>query len=325
VKKQAYIFLDSNCGYAQLEYEAVDEGVPKYASKYRVNINNSRDTIIGDDGQINYYNFADPVPEAHQRLTDQEQTPRVDVLLVAVAEIEVIAVLNSLKEKFNRTYKPYAKGNKTYFDLGEISEARTFMVQSEQGTGSPGGALLTIHESIYTLSPSTIIMVGIAFGLNPQQQQIGTILISQRLQLYEHQRVGTGHGGKQVILPRGDRIQAPTRVLDRFRAGCKNWLGPANVQFGLILSGEKLVDNTAFRDRLRRAEPEAIGGEMEGAGLYAAAHLAKTDWIVVKAICDWADGSKGLHKAEYQRLAADNAARFTFHVIAQGGFSPRIQ
>lgn len=175
------------------------------------------------------------------------------------------------------------------------------------------------------LSPSAIIMVGIAFGVNPQKQHIGDILVSQRLQLYELQRVSSDARGKLVIQPRGDRIQASPRLLDRFRTGVKDWEKPASVQFGLVLSGEKLVDNMAFRDLLRRTEPEAVGGEMEGAALYAAAHLAKTDWIVVKAICDWADGSKDLHKEEYQQTAADNAAGFTFHVIEQGGFSKTSQ
>ena len=45
--------------------------------------------------------------------------------------------------------------------------------------------------------------------------------------------------------------------------------------------------------RLRAFEPEAIGGEMEGAWkLYVACAYEKVDWLLVKAICDWADGQK---------------------------------
>jgi nucleoside phosphorylase len=64
-------------------------------------------------------------------------------------------------------------------------------------------------------------------------------------------------------------------------------------------------------------EPEAIGGDMEGAGLYAAAGVAKVDWILVKAICDWADGNKN---DDAQQLAAHNAADFVRHVIQLGGW-----
>jgi hypothetical protein len=90
-----------------------------------------------------------------------------------------------------------------------------------------------------------------------------------------------------------------------------------SVRFGLVLSGEKLVDNLDFREQLRVLEPEAIGGEMEGAGLYVACHDAKVDWILVKAICDWVDGHKNRNKTKRQALAAHNAARFVLHVLQQ--------
>ncbi len=60
---------------------------------------------------------------------------------------------------------------------------------------------------------------------------------------------------------------------------------------------------------------------MEGMGLYDAASEKHVDWILIKAICDWADGNKGRNKDENQQLAAENAARFVLHVIGQGEFS----
>jgi nucleoside phosphorylase len=43
----------------------------------------------------------------------------------------------------------------------------------------------------------------------------------------------------------------------------------------------------------------------------------KIDWIVVKGIADW-----GINKSdEFQREAALNAVRFTFHVISTGGLA----
>jgi nucleoside phosphorylase len=184
------------------------------------------------------------------------------------------------------------------------------MVQSEMGVGGPGGALLTVQEGIRALTPAAVIMVGIAFGLDPKGQQIGDILIAQQLLGYELQRVGTRADGAPMIRTRGDRPSASTRLLDR-------------CHFGLVLSGEKLVDNQDFREQLRQLEPEAIGGEMEGAGLYAAAQRSKVDWILVKAICDWADGKKQVNKRARQHKAAQNAASFVLHIVQQGGFASR--
>jgi nucleoside phosphorylase len=37
------------------------------------------------------------------------------------------------------------------------------------------------------------------------------------------------------------------------------------VRFGLVLTGEKLVDDIDYRDQLVALEEEVVGGEMEGA------------------------------------------------------------
>lgn len=251
-----------------------------------------------------------------QESDDQKQLPKVDVLLVTVAEVEARAVLKLFP-------KPtlYHIGDQTYHDLGIVRGARIFMVQSEMGSGGQSGAILTIQEGISSLRPSTVIMVGIAFGVNAKKQEIGDILVSRQIMDYDLQRIGTDRDGKLVITPRGDRPSASPRMLSRFRAAANYWTAPPNVKFGLILSGAKLVDNQDFRDQLLTLEAEAIGGDMEGGGLYAAAQRKKVDWILVKAICDWADGNKGSNKQAHQELAAANAARFVIDVIKQGGFS----
>lgn len=245
------------------------------------------------------------------------QTYQADVLLITVTEIETMAV----RRLFSNVQKHFI-GDKTYYDLGEVSGTKVFLVQSEMGVGGQGGAMRTIEKGIAVLSPSAVIMVGIAFGIEPSKQRIGDILVSQQILDYELQRVGSGVNGEFMLTSRGDKAAASPRLLNRFRDGAMEWTEAneqAKVKFGLILSGAKLVDNQDFREQLQTFGPEAIGGEMEGAGLYAAAQGNKVDWILIKAICDWADGNKADDKQTYQELAAANVARFVLHVINQGG------
>ncbi|MDP9313260.1 MAG: NACHT domain-containing protein [Chloroflexota bacterium] len=248
---------------------------------------------------------------------------KVDVLLVTVTDVETDAVLRIFRERISQhVTQQLFIGGKTYHDLGRIGRARTFLVQSEMGSGVRGGSLQTVEAGIQALQPGTVVMVGIAFGLRPEEQQIGDILVSQQLLDYESQRVGTRPDGRIETRIRGDCVSASTRLRNQFRNAYLDWQQreQISVHFGLVVSLGKVIDYQEHRDQLREHVPEALGGEMEGAGLYAAAHDAKVDWIIVKAIADWADGTKSHSKQAYQCLAAENAAAFTFHVLQCGQF-----
>lgn len=245
-----------------------------------------------------------------------ETNLKADILLVTVTEEETLAVFAAVKDSLGRDYQRNPRKNQTYYNLGILNDARVFLVRSTMGSGGPDGSTLTINEAIDALQPTAVIMVGIAFGLQPRKQQIGDILVAQKLRGYERQRYGTSKDGLQnpVIIQRGDLVPASPRLLDRFASGKLDWTG-APVRFGVILSGEKLIDNKSLRDQLLTYEPEAIGGEMEGEGLYAVAYRHQIHWLLVKAICDWADGNKARGKDKKQKLAAKNAADFTLHVL----------
>ena len=265
------------------------------------------------------------------------QPHHADVLLITVTQVETQAVFQALQETLGRGYTHHRIDQKIYYDLGEIGGARVWLARSEMGSSTPGGALSTVYKAIDALQPGAIVMVGIAFGVNPRQQRIGDVLVAKQLTLYDLQRVGTGAEGQFVIALRGDRPSAPGGLLEQFRHGALEWppksppepapyrpsstgAGP-RVRFGLILSGDKLIDHQDFSEQLLGFEREAIGGEMEGAGLYIAANDRKVDWLLVKAISDWADGKKERNREKHQETAARNAARFTLHTLLQGGFA----
>jgi nucleoside phosphorylase/tetratricopeptide (TPR) repeat protein len=248
---------------------------------------------------------------------DNELKSKCDVLLVTVTDIETELLLETAKILTNRDYKEQPGQHKTYFDLGMIGGSQVFAVRSEMGSDTIGGSLLTVKDAITEVTPSVVIMVGIAFGVNPEKQKIGDILVAKQLQPYDLQRVGTTETGATKITLRGDKPHCSAMLLDRFRAARLRW-NKVKVSFGLMLSGQSLIDNLDFRDRLLALSEEAIGGEMEGAGLYVACQQSKVDGILVKAICDWADGKKGVGKEQNQKTAAQNAAVFVIEMLASG-------
>jgi nucleoside phosphorylase len=240
------------------------------------------------------------------------------VLLVTVNTIETKAVLDAVEK-----YDTQHDGNLTYYDLGKLGDVRLFLVRSGMGSVGPDAATVTISEAIARLKPSAIVATGIAFGVDPRKQKIGEILISQQVSLYGPQRDSTTSDGKLQRIPRGDRVHASPRLLARFKDGEIHWRNGPKLRFGLMLSGDELIDNLERRNELIHLEPEAIGGEMEAAGLYSVANREKVDWILVKAICDWADGNKAKNKKSNQELAAKNAAEFLLFVIRRGGLADR--
>jgi nucleoside phosphorylase len=157
-------------------------------------------------------------------------------------------------------------------------------------------------------------MVGIAFGKDPSKQKVADVLVASQVISYEPQRVGDTQ-----TVPRGPITPTNPTLLNRFEnvldwtflrpdgSRCRREVGP-------LLSGEKLVDDPAFKADPFARYPQAIGGEMEGVGLAAAAVRQGVPWILVKAICDWADGKK---HGKHQPLAAAAAVSLAHHVLSQ--------
>jgi len=247
-----------------------------------------------------------------------------DVILVFVNDNEKNAVYNAFKERQNRNPVVDFGEVLTYHDFGSIGGAKVLGLQIEMGSTTPGGSAVAISEVLHEKNPQYVILVGIAFGMNRNKLKIGDILLSQKLSMYEVRKISTHKKGKEIEdieILRGDTINAPERILGRFRAltGENYWKG-AHIHPGLMLSGEKLIDNPKFKGKLQKEYPEAIGGEMEAAGAYAAASLKKRDWIVVKAVCDDAAGTNKHNKQKNQELAARNAAQLVSHVLEHGNF-----
>ena len=178
----------------------------------------------------------------------------------------------------------------TYRELGVFGGAKVVLVRiPEMGASGGGGAMLTVNEAIEELRPTATILVGIAFGLKPEYQKLGDVLCATAVVDYELQRLGTGAAGGLEVVDRGPQAPTSPRLVGRLQDAASEAEG---VRFGQMLSGDKLIDNVEFRDKLAARYPDAIGGDMEAVGLAAVGVRLRIDWILIKGICDWADGEK---------------------------------
>ena len=207
------------------------------------------------------------------------------------------------------------KDNATYF-LGKLGNFAIANVEcGSMGSTASMGSILTVSNAISALQTKFVLMVGIAFGIDGVKQNIGDVLVSEHILPYEIQRAGSDQ-----IIWRGSKPEASNTLRNNFK-NLRGWEYPlpngeeASLELCDILSGEKLIDNLNLRNQLEQQFPTAKGGEMEGAGLYAACQDKGVEWILIKSICDFADGNKGSGKKEKQALAIETALHACLHVF----------
>lgn len=107
--------------------------------------------------------------------SQRRDSDRPAVLLTVATDVERDAVLAVAFDGKAVTAAQRFHGDHTYFDLGTHGGCEILLVKTGMGTGGSMGSLVTILDSIRALSPSAIAMVGIAFGIDPERQNIGDV------------------------------------------------------------------------------------------------------------------------------------------------------
>ena len=240
-------------------------------------------------------------------------TPKIGLLVAT--EVERQAMIKRMRPpKSKRAVLKVFSDKNTYF-LGRLGVTEVAMCMVAMGSIGRDSSALVTTEFIDEWNLSAVVMAGIAFGKDAAKQQIGQVLVSDRVISYEPQRVG-----EATNQDRGEIHSAGATLLNRFRNVTGwNFEGPTGdlcgVQCGPLLSGEKLIDNVEFKSDLFERYPTAIGGEMEGVGVASAASRKECEWIVVKAICDWGDGTKQKVHQEFSAAASISLVEHVFNQL----------
>ena len=246
------------------------------------------------------------------------------ILLVTANENETDALLNCKSFLIKKPRHSDDSRDATIYNIGTLGcySVVHFELVQEGSVGS-NASQLAIANAIDAFSPKAVVLVGVAFGKrnendeNPSQE-IGDVLISTQVADYLSGKVKNGE-----LQSDAPRPEAGSNLVSAFKYFSRTWEHDidgrkANREFGLILSGDMVVDDKDFKRALFKMFSRAIGGEMEGRGAYAACNNKQVhEWIIVKGICDWADGTKGKNKQENQVKAAESATSLVEHVFSQ--------
>lgn len=166
-----------------------------------------------------------------------------------------------------------------------------------------------------------IVQLGMAFGADPQTQQLGDVIVSTAVVPYDNRdvRPATGPPGYTADYSQAAHEPAQDALVQLFRREAARGQ-PFGVHFGPVLSGAARIHCAAFRDELISRVPEGdfpiAGGEMEGIGLLAASQRPDAPiWCIVKGISDFADEARDKVIAGARPVACLNSARFVVSAL----------
>ncbi|HEY0477793.1 MAG TPA: hypothetical protein VGD37_09725 [Kofleriaceae bacterium] len=243
----------------------------------------------------------------------KELLASVQVLVETATNVETAAVHAAMRRLPGQMALVVGSLGLATYTIGMLGKYAIAHFQSDMGNESPNAAQLATNDAIVETRPSLVILIGLAFGLQPKKQRLGDVLVGQHVTSYEMIKLKP-----DSIEERGESLRADATLVERIHAHGRSWTFPradaSSVAFhvGQVLSGAKLVNNRDFRDALVRRFPTALGGEMEGIGAYGAAFRQRVPVLLVKAICDWADGTKNDRAQPFAAAAATDLVR---HVL----------
>jgi len=221
----------------------------------------------------------------------------VDFLLITVKDCEFLSCYHFLKNSFKSCSTTLGF---VYFGKmgGDQSlKLRVALMKCSEGSSVPGGSLVVVKNAVTILRPKAVFCVGACLGLQRGKAKLGDVVVSSKLTQYAGKNVTDG----EVQPMGGARVPVSRDVSRLIRHAGDGWeaplLNPSGREVEVhcdaeYLSGPEFVRAKWRCDELVAMHPEAMAIDMEGEGVYVAAYDMKMEWLVVKGMAGYADGTE---------------------------------
>jgi nucleoside phosphorylase len=275
----------------------------------------------------------------NQALQPSSSNKMTDVVIITALQKEQDAVLRYLNnpqtvQNFGQTfYTAFIQTNKldTMYQVVIVCLPQMGNVQ----------AALATQRAITEFNPSHIILTGIAGGVPKENSRyLGDIIVGEQIVYYELAKLVQIESGKSEVEPRYQVYRPAKILLDAANNLQKSldWIscikaqradgttGRVNpiVHFGVVASGDKVITDPVFRDKLLSNWSQLVGFEMEGGGAAIAAYESNFSQgiLAIKGMCDWGDVSKN---DDWQEYAAESAACFVIGLLKSAPFESKLK
>ncbi|PFX25966.1 5'-methylthioadenosine/S-adenosylhomocysteine nucleosidase [Stylophora pistillata] len=270
-------------------------------------------------------------PEVHVKVLELENLPSlskpwkdirnqyqpVDVLLLTVKDCEFLSCLSYLNEGFVKSNPP-TLGTVYFGNIGDDEVVKVAVMKCDMGSSTPGGSLVVVPKAVRSLRPKAVFNVGFCASLNEEKAKLGDVVVCSKLITYAFiTRTGNRIKERRVKVPlKRDLANLVKNIGDGWKPPLKNSTGQ-KVELrkdGVFLSDPEVVNNRKRRAELIKRYPEATAIEMEGEGLFVAAHDLNIEWIVIKGVSNLADGKKS-ETDHWRPFASLMAASLVAHTL----------
>lgn len=165
------------------------------------------------------------------------------------------------------------------------------MVTGSYTIGGSADIIRYVTENTY-LQPTTIISLGVCFGVDEKEQTLGDTIISEKVYPYfmaakYNERNYLVSDNNMFSLHNSLHSKIKSEILD---LNIFNGL-EFEVSLGNYITGEAVISNKMIRDQFAGITTQKIlAGDMEGYGLFK--ECCGRDYVIpcviIKSICDWA-------------------------------------
>ena len=194
----------------------------------------------------------------------------VDILLLTVKDCEFLACYMHLNNPFRCWLDDVGFVYLEDENEGQEEKVKVALLRCHEGSGVPGGSIVTTKNAVSVLKPKAVILVGTCSSLRPGETKLGDVVISAKL---------TTYGLKVVTNERElhDNIRtfASKRFLDLIKDAALGWEAPLKDSedqevkihsSGELLSVPEVINAESRRKQLAEAFPQAVAIDSEAEG-----------------------------------------------------------
>ena len=270
--------------------------------------------------------FPERVPTQYKsfnKCINEDLIQDIKVLLMTATPLELRGIMGYLKPKKigGEIIETLVAGQEKVY-IGKFGKCPVIVGMSAPGPAQQGPLDACIVTTIIMMEIEIhyVIAVGICYGMNKKETSSGDIIVSNPIVDATCLRFGDTLQPRRGMPPVGATLLSvfgtPANYSHTYQGDSDKKPKEVTVRCSPFISRPDLVDNPKYKDQLKSLWPKALGGEMEGAGIMAAAMRVprkhKVEAIIIKAICDWGDGEKS-KDADWKPFSSHAAARYVHH------------